>query len=149
MLLLVILLTFVAPILTLIGIAADMSTARRLDGQFQGLDTALEINAVVALLFAIYSAYAGWALWTLKSEAVTAAKEYLVAAVVASVAMPIVVLAIADLPDHEFFAVSFDGIARALGTAFWAAIWYLYLQRSKRVRATYDGSPVNSDRSNR
>jgi len=137
LLLLAVLLTIVGPILTLIGVASDMGTAERLGGQFPGLETALEINAFVALLFAIYSAYAGWGLWTKRPRAVSTAKEFLIAVLVANILMPILVLMVADLPDREFFAVSFDGIARAIGIAVWVAIWYSYLRRSKRVRATY------------
>ncbi len=145
LLLLVILLTFVASLFTLVGIASDMGTAKRLGGQFEGLETALEINAFIAFLFAIYSVYAGWALWTLKIDAVSTAKQYLIAVLVASIAMPIVVLMIVDLPDREFFAVAFDGFGRAVGTAFWVPIWYLYLQRSKRVRATYAQEAIREE----
>ena len=137
LLLLVVLLTIVGPIFTLISVVSDMSAARRLSDQFPRLQTAVYLNAIVAFLVAIYSVYAGWTLWAKKSGAVNTVKEFLIAVLVASILMPILVLMIADLPDREFFAVSFDGAARAIGTAVWVVIWYSYLRRSKRVRATY------------
>jgi len=95
------------------------------------------IEGVCNICLLIYGMYAGVSLWKVASNAVTSTKRYLVV-----------------LFHYSFFSIflpQFVGLAEKTQTEIYsvnpiynllimleAFVWFLYMRRSKRVRATYE-----------
>lgn len=94
--------------------------------------------SVYALLFAsvaILSFLAGLRLWLVRPNAVRFAKKYLLIYWIANVAYFVFWLVLLR-PAREI-AFAEMGWYHIVGPTLPAAMWYLYLEYSKRVRATY------------
>jgi len=97
----------------------------------------LYIEALSAVALATGSAYAGWCLSTRAPGAPGFARAFLVFQVVATA---LTLFTLANLPGLDpqamsgFGADAMKGVVQSLSSA---AVWTSYLNRSKRVRATY------------
>ena len=82
--------------------------------------------------FLLYSVYTGLQLWQVKPNAVENAKRFFVAYLVMGVGLPIVTNRMLGIPvvDDEY-------VKSVVRTILSFAIWYTYLSKSKRVKATY------------
>jgi hypothetical protein len=84
----------------------------------------------------VYSIYAGISLWrAIPTAPETAGKYFIVVALyaVVSVFLP----ALVGVPEDIYKAMAGSALANGLITVVYAALWYLYLKKSKRVKATY------------
>ena len=80
-------------------------------------------------------------LWSIKQNAVEIAKAYFLARLAYSIIMPLVFRSVSDLPmDDSTIIDAF--IKQAVSGIIAFAIWFTYLNRSKRVRATYSVTEV-------
>ncbi|MFH1367898.1 MAG: DUF2569 family protein [Elusimicrobiota bacterium] len=129
LLLFCIILTVINPALTVFVYFADFPGFNALT--FFGI-----VDTFWMVLVTLFGMYAGISLWTVRPNAVKTAKIYLLA--IAGYAVFIV--------GYSFFILMPEKpTAYRIGTAvgallrlmLYAAIWYSYLDRSKRVKATY------------
>jgi hypothetical protein len=93
-------------------------------------------SGVCRLALAVFSVYAGLGLWKIVPGAVSVAKKYLLAVVLYSVVasfLPVLV----GVPQDSYQEFAGQTVFNSFLTMAYAITWYIYLQRSKRVRATY------------
>ena len=96
----------------------------------------LIIDAVLSLGIAGFGMFAGIQLWRIRPGAVQAAKKYLYCALgyhVIGIGLPW----IAGLPPEDTKPMIVAGIRDTMRGLIHFAIWFSYLNKSKRVRATY------------
>lgn len=77
----------------------------------------------------VFSIYAGLGLWMVRPGAVSIAKKYLMAALAYSILGLVMGLSL----RHDIRIVLWT----AIGSWLYVAVWYLYLNKSRRVKATY------------
>ena len=129
-------LTVFNPIITLVNLAWGFSQNVEYFDQFPGLLVITAIDTLLSLGLMGISVYAGIGLWSIRPGAVQMAKRYLLCSL-AYLAVASILPFMAGLPSaaNEVMAVEvFKDVIR--GIAYFA-IWYSYLNKSKRVRATY------------
>jgi len=80
----------------------------------------------------LFSLYAGLQMWQVRPGAVVVAKRFLLANLIYGLVVPAVVAVMIGLPE-----LAGDAVKTALRAITYTAIWYPYLLKSKRVRATY------------
>ncbi len=90
-----------------------------------GSSFAVSIRLAIAFALTCYGIYAGVSLNTIAPNAVAITKRYLAAYGVA-----LVILAIAERGSGGKFYGILEGLV-------WVLLWYAYLERSKRIAATY------------
>jgi uncharacterized protein DUF2569 len=101
----------------------------------------LMTNIIVDIIYigmALFSVYAGIALWKTRPNAVKMAKVYLVVFFVFYVAVGFLILKMDLQQSKEIFTLVY-------GWSLWLAhlvAWYVYLNKSKRVKATYVQAPA-------
>ena len=93
-------------------------------------------SGICRLALAVFSVYAGMALWKVVPGAVSIAKKYLMAVVLYSVVASLLPV-VAGVPQESYQEFAGQTLFNSLLTMSYAIAWYLYLQRSKRVKATY------------
>lgn len=130
-------LTILAPLFTLIMIASGFGESSELFDEFPGLLVTVVIDSILSVGLMAFSIYAGIGLWSIRPGAVQTAKAYLwcylgyhiVAAILPFMAgLP---SAVNEFLVEEVSKDTFRGV-------IYFAIWYSYLNQSKRVNATYD-----------
>ena len=93
-------------------------------------------SGVCRLALAVFSVYAGISLWRVLPGAVAIAKKYFMAVVLYAVlasALPVIV----GMPKESYQEFAAQSTFNSFLTMAYAIAWYIYLQLSKRVRATY------------
>lgn len=93
-------------------------------------------SGICRLALAVFSVYAGLGLWKVVPGALSVAKKYLLAVVLYSVvasSLPVVV----GVPQESYQEFAGQTVFNSFLTMAYAITWYIYLQRSKRVKATY------------
>jgi len=95
----------------------------------------LSVYCVIFTALAVFSFIAGLKLWLVKSEAVRFARSWLWTCLVANFAYFVLCLMIAK--PHQSAILAEMGWYHVVGPIPFFALWYLYLEHSKRVRATY------------
>lgn len=130
-------LTILAPLITLIVAATGFSDSLELYDQFPGLLVTVVIDSILSVGLMAFSIYAGIGLWSIRPGAVQTAKAFLwcylgyhiIAAILPFMAgLP---SAVNELLIEETSKDTFRSI-------IYFAIWYSYLNQSKRVKATYN-----------
>jgi hypothetical protein len=98
----------------------------------------LSVYAVVFVPIAVFSIVAGMRLWLVKPDAVSFTKRFLLTYLGANIGY-FVVWVFWIVIVRPSGAVSFAemGWSHVVGPILFVALWYSYLERSKRVRATY------------
>jgi len=106
-------------------------------GVDDGLDGYIIISIITGISMAILSIRAGISLWKQKPNAVRIAKNYLLINLGCGISL--ILFALGAFPS-EFSAAAGDEFGKdfARNIAFFS-IWYTYLSKSKRVKATYAG----------
>lgn len=129
-------LTVFSPVFTIFFLAANYQGAAQYFEQFPGLRVISRIDIVLSVSLMAFSVYAGISLWRKKQNAIRIAKAYLWTylgySIVAS-GLPFT----AGLPPvaHETMII---GVVKNLFRALlFFAVWYSYLNGSKRVKATF------------
>jgi hypothetical protein len=130
-------LTILAPLFTLGQLGIEWRDTVRYFEALPGLRRVVLVETVLSIGLMAFSIYAGSALWSVKDDAVKTAKAYFVTMLIYSVAGPFILIAISDLPAEARGAMAAEGTKQAIRGITGFAIWFTYLTRSKRVRATY------------
>ncbi|HKF55307.1 MAG TPA: DUF2569 family protein, partial [Blastocatellia bacterium] len=128
-------LTILSPLITLGNLASGCSAASRVADRLPALMTATGIDSVLAVLVMALGIFAGVSLWTVRPNAVPVAKLYLIVLPVYAVFE--IALFLAILPPRVSDALTSRGTISVLRSLCYAGLWFAYLSRSKRVKATY------------
>ena len=136
LLLLCIYLAIVMPVIAILGAIGVLQLATRAPD----LRATLISEGVSALALAGFAAYAGWALFRMHPNAVKIAKAYLITMLVLSILGLILASAfvVSQTPDNApLNTLRTSAMVAILWPAILSMAWLVYLQRSKRVRATF------------
>ena len=124
------------PLITLGSLAAGYRESSEYFDQFPGLLVIIVIDTFLSLGLMAFSVYAGIGLWRVRPGAVQMAKRFLLCflgyLVVAAV-LPFM----AGLPSAANEVMIVEVIKEMFRGVIYFAIWYTYLNKSKRVRDTY------------
>jgi hypothetical protein len=145
LLLLCLSLTIFRPLFTLISLVSALNTASLLSTQFPSFFTFVVIDTILSLGLMCFSIYAGVALWTVKSGAVKIAKTYLLVFLAYAVIENFLLFTV-GLPSQSDIVLQ-EGIKQIVRSAVYFAVWYAYLNKSERVKATY-GDDLNVPEAN-
>ena len=107
--------------------------------------TTAAISALIGMPLACFSIYAGMRLWRIKPDAVKAAKRFLLT----YLSMNLVAAAVAAVlafSSSEWAEPLADATTSPLPSLVYVGIWYSYLNRSKRVAATYPAAQAHTGR---
>jgi Protein of unknown function (DUF2569) len=136
LLLLCLVLTVFSPVLTIGSLAMAYGSSLEHFVQFPGLLVVTVIDTILSLGLTAFGFYAGIGLGSIRLGAVKMAKRYFLC-VLGYQAIAAILPFMAGLPS-EATADMIGQIARNVLRSFiYFAIWYSYLDRSKRVAATY------------
>jgi hypothetical protein len=97
----------------------------------------LSVYSLVFIAMSVLSVVAGARLWLVKPDAVRFARGYLVTSLIANIAYFIFWIIVMRPTTRLAFAQM--GWYHVVGPVAAFALWYPYLEHSKRVRATYRG----------
>jgi hypothetical protein len=128
-------LTILSPLLTLANVFIGYGAASLVAARFPGFMIATIIDSVLVLVIMALGIFAGVYLWGVKPGAVQIAKAYLI--VLAVYAVLEVPLFLAALPSSATDRFTERSTIAVLRTLFYVGLWYSYLSKSKRVKATY------------
>ena len=142
LLLLCVSMAILTPMTGLISIMAVTDTLKPYFDQDPALFKLVLISGICNICLLVYSMYAGVSLWRVAPNAVTSAKRYLVVLFhysFFSIFLPQLV-GLSEKTQTEIYKTN---PIYNLMVMFEVFIWYLYIRKSKRVRATYGegGSP--------
>jgi Protein of unknown function (DUF2569) len=129
-------LTIFSPLLTLSNLVGNIKTANLYSTQFPSLFNFVVINTILAVGLMCFCIYAGVALWTVKNGAVKIAKTYLLVSLAVSV-VEFLLLFTVKLPSKSYSILIGQGIRQIIRSVVYFAVWYAYLNKSERVKATY------------
>jgi hypothetical protein len=139
LLLLCVILTVIAPAYSLLTTAGALGEA----GPYLSMLPAsvlamLTMDLTVVILIVGLGIYAGIGLWRIRPGALRIAKAFLVAVLIVTLT-EILIIGLLDIPDDFKQMALSEGAMAAIRTSVFFAVWFTYLTRSKRVRATYGG----------
>ncbi len=129
-------LTVLGPLLTIAALITGFGMSQKYFTEYPGLLVMLIIDAVLSLGIAGFGLYAGIKLWRIRPGAVLAAKQYLYCTL-AYQAIGMGLPWISGLPPEDIKAMVVESIRDVMRGLIHFAIWFSYLNKSKRVRATY------------
>lgn len=130
-------LTILSPLYTLGQLGVEWRDTEPLFGAFPSLKDAVVFESLCMVGLMAFSIYAGSVLWSVKPGAVKVAKNYFLVLLLYSLVFPFVLSAIADLPSVADNEIAKEGVKNAIRGILAFAIWFTYLNKSRRVRATY------------
>ena len=130
-------LTILGPVGNAIIIVASYAEAVFISKRYPSY-WAIEIfgDALVLAVNVVYSLYAGVRLWRVRNNAVSSAKNFLILAGVVAVANMLLLL-FAGFPEEVLSTIMAASLPQLGPTLAIIVLWYRYLNRSKRVRATF------------
>jgi hypothetical protein len=129
-------LTVLSPLVTLVSLVGGYSESSKYFNQFPGLLRINVIDAILSVSLMAFSIYAGIGLWTLRPGAVQMAKRYLwffLGYHAIAAFLPF----LAGLPSAANDAMLAEVAKDTFRGVIYFAVWYSYLNKSERVRATY------------
>ena len=129
-------LTVLGPLFTLYSLATGYSQSSPYFDQFPGLRVMTVIDTLLSVGLMAFSIYAGVGLWSIRPGAVQLAKRYLLC-LLAYVAVSAILPFTAGLPSQSNDAMIEEVVKNTVRSVVYFAVWYSYLNKSKRVRATY------------
>jgi hypothetical protein len=130
-------LTMVNPLAALASFITAYWEAAPYFDAFPRLLTVTLIDMVLSLGLMILSVYAGIILWRVRPGAVQCVKKYLILILVYK-AIAAVLPFLAGLPDEADTAMIASVALDAVRGLVFFGVWYSYLNKSERVRATYE-----------
>ena len=136
LLLLCLALTVFSPIATVFFLVANYQGAAQYFEQFPGLRLIGQIDIVLSVGMMAFSVYAGVGLWRKKHNAVRIAKAYLWTYLGYSIVASGLPFA-AGLPSSTHEAMIIEVVKNLFRALLFFALWYAYLNGSKRVKATF------------
>jgi hypothetical protein len=129
-------LTIISPLLTVAQIVTGYQQSSRYFTQFPGLLRLIIADTLLSIALMIFSISTGIHLWKIKPGAVALARKYLIALVIYHVATAIIPYVV-GLPSKIAGAISGEIMGGTVKGFIYAAVWYSYLGKSKRVQETY------------
>lgn len=129
-------LVFLNPLATLGMFGFSLSQLTPLFTTFPGLLILAMVDGLISLTLMSFSVYAGVSLWRVRPGAVKLAKTFLLAGVVYVLVAPLFTL-FAGLPAGAAVSALPDAYVGAVRSLAYYAIWFNYLNTSKRVQATF------------
>jgi hypothetical protein len=129
-------LTVFSPLITLGSFAASYYKCFQHFHRFPGLLVIAVIDTLLIPALVAFSIYAGVALWHIRPGAVRTAKRFLLS-VLGYQAIAAVLPFMAGLPPAATGAIIIKVVDGAMTNVAFVAIWYSYLNKSERVKATY------------
>jgi hypothetical protein len=136
-------LTILDPFAMLLSLFSVANASKPLFDKYPGLLTLIAVSGVGRLAVAVFSVYAGLALWRIAPGAVSTARKYFMAVVLYTL-FAFFLPARVGLPEDLAQEIAGSSSIAGMLTISYAFIWYVYLNRSKRVRATYR-APVQEE----
>jgi hypothetical protein len=136
LLLLCVNLTILDPAAMLLNIFVVTNVAKPQFDVHPELMRLLLINGACSICLAVFSVYAGLSLWKALPSGVRLARRYLVTACLYSL-FSLALPSLAGIPAELRGQVAAGNLFNSLVTILYLAGWYLYIRRSRRVRATY------------
>jgi hypothetical protein len=130
-------LTILSPLLTFGSLASLYSKTSPYFDRFPGLLVIAVIDTFLSTGLMAFSIYAGVGLWLIRPGAVQTAKKYLLC-ILAYYAVAAVLPFMAGLPSTANETMIAGAVTNILRGIIYVAVWYSYLNKSKRVRATYE-----------
>ncbi len=129
-------LTVLDPSAVLINLFIVADAAKPYFPEHPGFFRLILVNGVAGIALSVFSLYAGISLWKRLPGAIAVARKYLRTVCAYSVLAPFLPRLIGSTfqATDETFALT---CLNSFFTIIYAGIWYLYLNRSRRVRATY------------
>ena len=129
-------LTVLDPSAVLINLFIVADAAKPYFTRNPGFFRLILVNGVAGITLSVFSLYAGISLWKRLPGALTVARKYLRTVFGYSILAPFLPRLVGSTfhASRETFALT---CLNSLFTIFYLGIWYLYLNRSARVRATY------------
>ncbi|MGB7622063.1 MAG: DUF2569 family protein [Terriglobia bacterium] len=129
-------LTVFGPLVTVFFLVANYQGAAQYFEQFPGLRMISQVDILLSVAVMAFSVYAGVALWRKKQNAVRIAKAYLwtyLAYSIVASGLPFT----AGLPSSAQEAMIVEVLKNLFRSLLYFAVWYSYLNGSKRVKATF------------
>ena len=129
-------LTVVSPILVALGIAREYLVDSPYFERFPRLRVVVLVDMALRIALTAYGMWVGFRLGTVRPRAVPTAKRYFqvsMAYLVVAAALPFG----AGLPPEANPTLALAVARQTIPALIGIAIWYAYLVRSKRVKATY------------
>jgi hypothetical protein len=130
-------LTVFSPLITIVAIAASYTDTIQLLDRFPGMTAITVIDTFLSVGVMAFSVYAGVGLWRVKPCAVQTAKRYLLC-LLAYTAVESILPFMAGLPSDMNETLITEVLRDASRKVIYIAIWYSYLNKSKRVMATFE-----------
>jgi hypothetical protein len=93
-------------------------------------------SGLCRLALAVFSVYTGIALWKIVPGAVSIARKYFLAVLLYSVVASLLPVLV-GIPRESYQEFAGQTIFNSFLTMAYSITWYIYLQRSRRVKATY------------
>jgi hypothetical protein len=124
------------PITMLLTIFLVTSATKPYFGEHPELFRLCLASGICRLALAVFSVYAGFGLWKVVPGALSVAKKYLLAVILYSLVasfLPVLV----GVPQESYQEFAGETVFNGYITMAYAITWYIYLQRSRRVKATY------------
>jgi Protein of unknown function (DUF2569) len=132
-------LTVFGPVLVVIGIVRGFLADSPYFDTFPRLRAVFFIDAALRAALTAFGIYAGVRLGTVRRGAVRITKTYFMCAVgylIVGALLPFT----AGLPSAAYPALAQTAAQQTIPALISVGIWYAYLCRSKRVKATYEGA---------
>ncbi|MCP5053691.1 MAG: DUF2569 domain-containing protein [bacterium] len=129
-------LTILLPLSVLYGIFQEYDAMTQLSRQFPFLRTYTPAYIVLSLIVVIYSLYTGHALWTKKNGAVRTARIFLGFYFVSVVVIGLLPFMV-GIPSILEEVLQTELRREIFRASIYFGVWFLYFNRSKRVKATY------------
>ena len=114
-----------------------MLSRQNIFNQFPRLLLIIGIDGLLSLGITVFCIYAGIELWRIRPGAVRLARRYLLC-FLAYQAVAITLPFLAGLPSAANEAMIVQVVKDTLRSVIYFTVWYLYLAKSRRVRATYE-----------
>ncbi len=124
------------PFTMLLTIFLVVSATKPYFGEHPELLRLCLVSGICRLALAVFSVYAGLGLWKVVPGALSVAKRYLLAVVLYSVVASFLP-ALVGVPQESYQEFAGQTVFNSFLTMAYAIAWYIYLQRSRRVKATY------------
>jgi len=110
--------------------------------QYPGLFRLVLIGGICSTCMVVFSVYAGLSLWRVVPKAVTIAKRYLMTAFLYSL-FAMFLPSMVGLSGGIDMEIAQTGTFNNFIVMVYVSLWYFYLLRSKRVKATYGETEDN------
>jgi uncharacterized protein DUF2569 len=129
-------LTVFTPLLTIGSLATAYRMSLEYFDQFPGLLVITVIDTILSLGLIAFGFYAGIGLWSIRPGAVKMAKRFLLCTL-GYQAIAAILQFMAGLPSTATATILSQVAICVLRSVIYFAVWYSYLDKSKRVAATY------------